>query len=266
MGIFQFEKREITDYIRHELETLEKFKDPLNFVIKLLIKSKNVLKIASLDNINLNKVKEKEGKDYYWSVFIYENITLLVRRYNTHLTIFTKVKRDLKSEYGAFTFNVDFDKFGEDRDEISEKYYDKPFIGLNEIIVGLLNLLNERSVHWVWNSASLQRPKYVEIKLIFSDNEISSIDNFAFCMEELSNIYLSLFAETTMLEKIKEYEGKIGENLSKRYKIGKVITKVKDNYYHGVGITLIDTMGKNKESFQDVYSLTSWYFDDIFKD
>ena len=27
---------------------------------------------------------------------------------------------------------------------------------------------------------------------------------------------------------------------------------------------LIDTMSKNKESFQDVYSLTSYFFDDMF--
>ena len=265
MELFQFEKREVTDYIRYELETLQKFREPLKLIIQSLIKSKNVLNITSLDNIDLNKVKEKEGKNYDWSVFVYKNVTLVIRRYSKHLTIFTKVDKSTGNEYGAFTFSTDFDKFGEDSDEMSDKYYDEPFTGLNEIIVNLLNLLNERSVHWVWNSVSLPRPKYVDIKLIFNNYEISSLDDFTFCMEELSNIYLSLFAETTMLEKLKEYENKIGENLSKRYKIGKVVTKVKNDYYHDVGMTLIDTMDKDRESFQDVYSLTRWYFEDIFK-
>ena len=267
MGLFQFEKSEVDSFIEYKLKTFKRFKEPLNFVINTLTKLGHSFVIESLDGIDLNKVRENEGKNYEWSVFTYKNVTLVIRRYRYHLTIFTKVVNN-GVEYGAFTFNTEFDKFGDKHDEIMESYYDKPFTGLNEIIVDLLNLLTNREegVHWVWNSVSLKRPNYVDIKLIFSDKSISSYDNFIFCMEELSNIYLSLFAETTMLQKIKEYTNKIGELINKRYKVGKVNTELKDGYYHAVGITLIDTLCNDKEDFQDVYSLSRWYFEDIFKE
>ncbi len=276
MDIFQFDKEQITRHIEYELKTTQKFKEPLNYVIKGLQRLKNSMTIESLDKkIDLNKVKENKGKNYSWSTFTYGNVTLVVRRYQQHLTIFTKVvknsdanERRHKIEYGAFTLKTNFEKFGDKHDEMMDKYWNNPFIDLNVIIKNLLKLLLEKdgSVHWVWNSATLKRPDHVEIKLIFSDNTISSIDNFAFCMEELSTIYLELFAESTMIQKLKEYKNKVGEKLNKYYTIGKVITKRdKDDYYHSVGMTLIKNDSK-ESNFQDIYSLTRYYFDSIFQD
>jgi len=274
MEIFKFEKSDITRHIEYELKTLSKFKEPLNYIIKTLEQLGHSLKITSLSKkIDLNKVKEHEGKNYHWSTFTYKNVTLAIRRYRHHLTIFTKTTKGVdymkrpKTEYGAFTLNTDFDKFGDKHDEMMDKYYDKPFTDLNVIIKDLLKLLAERDggVHWVWNSVSLKRPDHVKIELAFDGNSINSLDNFVFCMEEIDNIYLSLFAENTMINKLKEYENKVGEKLNERYKIGKVTSVVKDDYYHSAGMELIDTKGKEKR-FYDVYSLTRWHFSDIFQD
>ncbi len=270
MEIFKFDKEDITRHIEYELKTLSKFREPLKYVAKGLIKLKNSLVIKSLDKFNLNKVKENEGKNYYWSVFVYGTVTLVVRRYQHHLTIFTKVVKADDSrprvEYGAFTLNTEFEKFGDKHDEMMDKYYNKPFTDLSVIYKDLVNLLLEkdRGIHWVWNSASLKRPDNVKIELIFSENSIHSIDNFVFCMEELSQIYLELFSETTMVQKLNELQ--TGECLlNTRYKIGKITTTVKDDYYHAVGLEIIDTLNKNEKRFQDVYSLTRWHFEDIFE-
>ncbi len=269
MEIFKFEKSDLTSYIEYELKTVSKFKEPLNYVIKSLERLGNSLTIKSLDKkIDLSKIKENEGKNYHWSAINYKNVTLVIRRYNQHLTIFTKVVKESdrgydKSEYGAFSLNTDMDKFGDKHDEMLDKYWDKPFTDLNVIIKDLLNMLIDRTlgVSWVWNSAALKRPDHVNLKLAFSNNNISSLDDFTFCMEEISSIYMQMFAESTMVKKLKEYAGKTNIKLNDRYKVGKVTTTVKDGYYHAVGMEIID---KKDKTFRDVYSLTQYYFDYIF--
>jgi hypothetical protein len=267
--LFDFDKREITNYIEYNLETFKKFKEPFNYVINTLKALGHSYVLETLDNIDANKIVERKGKSYHYSVIEYKTATIVIRRYGSHLTIYTKATTQNeynRTEYGCFTFEVDFKKFGDKQDEMSDKWYDKPFTGLNEILPGLFKLLLEKSVHWVWNSYSLKRPDYVDIKLVFRSNEITSLDNFIFCMEELSSIYSELFAETTMLTKIKQMTNKVGEMLNGRYKIESITTDVKDSYFHAVGISLIDTMGTEGKSFQDVYSLTRWYIEDIFKE
>lgn len=271
MSIFKFDKQDVTRFIEYELKTVQKFKEPLNYVIKTLTKLGHSLTIDSLDKkFDLNKVEECEGKNYHWSVFVHKNVTLVVRRYGQHLTIFTKVVKDKvdffekrpQVDYGAFTFNVDFEKFGKKHDEMMDRYYDKPFTELNGIFKGLIKILTERDggVHWVWNSVSLPRPEQIEIKLAFDNKTINSIDDFVFCMEEIDSIFLHLFAENTMLQKLKQI--KTGAKLNNRYKVGKIRTEVKDDYYHSVGMDLVDG---NDNGFKDVYCLTRYYFDDIFK-
>lgn len=271
MEIFKFEKSDITRHIEYELRTISKFKEPLNYIIKTLERLGYSKKITSLSKkIDLNKIKEHEGKNYYWSTLTYKNITLAIRRYQNHLTIFTKVTKGVdyskrpKTEYGAFTLNTDFDKFGDNHDKMMDEYCEKPFIDLNVIIKDLLKLLNDRGVQWVSNSACLKCPEHIEIEVAFAGNAIHSLDSFVFCIEEVESFYQHMFSENTMLKKLKEYENKVGEKLNERYKIGNVTTVIKDNYYHSAGIEFIDSNGKKE--FHDVYSLTRWYFKDIFQD
>jgi len=269
MKLFNFDKEILVRHIEHELKTIYKFKGPLDYVIKTLTKLRHSITITSLDKkIDLNKIKENEGKNYNWSTVTYKNVTLVIRRYRYHLTIFTRVFKDgkyPKTVNGAFTFNTDMDKFGDKHDEMMDYYYDKPFTDLNVVIKDLLEKLStgDGSVHWVWNDYSLKRPEHVDIKVSFAENSIYSLDDFSFCMEELSQIYLELFSENEMIKKLKEFN--TGEKLNDRYKIGKIITEVKDDYYHAVGMELIDTMNKNENRFQDVYSLARYYFEDVFK-
>lgn len=276
MDIFKFDKDDVTRFIEYELKTLSKLKEPLKYVVKQLEHHENCLTIESLDNINLNKVKEREGKNYYWSAFKYNDVTLVVRRYCQHLTIFTMVlkkdKKDFdsfekpKTEYGAFTLNTNFEKFGDKHDKMIDTYFGNPFTDLNVIIKDLLELLIARDggVHWVWNSAALKRPDHVELKLVFNDRSINSIDNFVFCMEELGNVYQELFAENTMVKRLKEL--KTGEKLNDKYEVGEITTTIKDGYYHAVGIEMVNTRNKNEKRFHDVYSLTQWDAKDIFKE
>ena len=100
MEIFKFEKDDITRFIEYELRTLDTFKEPLMYIVNQLEKYKNCLTIESLDDIHLNKIKERKGKNYHWSAFKYKNVTLVVRRYRQHLTIFTIVKKEtLKKKF-----------------------------------------------------------------------------------------------------------------------------------------------------------------------
>lgn len=273
MEIFNFEKEDITRHIEYELRTTDKFREPMNFIIKSLTNRGCARVITSLDKIDFDNVREDEGKNYHWSVFVYENVTLAVRRYSQHLIVYTRVINEKKksifgesnAEYGAFTLYTDMEKFGDRHDEMLDQYWTKPFTDLEAIFKNLMEVLKDRGVHWVWNSATLKRPKHVEIKLGFDGKSISSIDDFVICMEEASRKYLELFSETVMLKRLKEL--KTGDRLGEpgHYKIGKIATAVKDDYYHDAGMEFITGNGKNK-SFNDVYSLTRYYFKEVFGD
>lgn len=272
MGTFKFDKEDVTRHIIYELDALNNLREPLDYIISTLESQGKVITINSLKKINLNKLKEKDGKNYSWSVINYQNVTLLVRRYRRHLTIFTKVAKrsDIKYkettyEIGAFTFYSELKHLSdEEHDKMSELFYDKPFYDLNKHITSLLTMLSERSVHWVDNSAAWKIEKHIEVKKAFCGENISSIDWTIFCLEEIASIHNSLFSETTMLNKLEEVKSRIGEDFDSQYKIKEVKTKVENEYYHDAGILLEDEDGKTR--FQDVYSLTCYYYDKVFKE
>lgn len=276
MGMFKFDKRQVVDYIQHELRTISKFREPFKFITKTLTDLGHSITIESLEDIDLNQIKEQEGKNYHWSVIKHDKGEILIRRYRHHLTIYTKTDKSREvgegdkkrmyhdTEYGAFTFNVNFERFGDKHDQMMDEYYDAPFTALNSIIKDLITLLVERGVHWVWNSVSLEREDHIEIELIFESNSISSLDKFCFCMEEIDQIYLTLFSENILIKKLESFKERAGEYVSKRYKIGEVITEVKDEYYHAAGITFLDAMNDDKEEWHDVYSLASYRYEEVF--
>lgn len=270
MGTFKFKDDIIKNHIQYELKTFRKLREPLNYIFETLEKLGHSITIDSLDKkINLNKLKEKEGKNYHWSVVKYKSVSLLIRRYSNHLTIFTKLVNEDKFSHsmtggvGAFTFHPEFKYLTySEQDRMNDMLYDKPFSELNKYINSLFTLLIERGAHWVDNSAAWKIPDYIDVKVAFDENRIQSVDLFIFCMEEIDSIHLELFAETTMLEKLEEFKSKIGEQFDYQYKIKRVENKVKNKYYHDAGILLEKEDGST--SFQDVYSLTRWYYDNIF--
>jgi len=274
MKIFEFKKDSVTDHIRYELKLFSKCKEPLNYIFKTLEDNGHSLILKSLDKINLNKVKELEGKNYNWSVINYKNVKLLIRTYKQHLTIFTKItkpceydKGKIIDEFGAFTFRTDMEFFkgsNSEHDAVMDEFYENPFADLNKCAKQLFQVLIERGVYWVPNSACWKTPKYVQVKLAYEKESIHSLDNFVFCMEEIDFLYSQLFSENTMFKKLAELKNRIGEKFDHRYKITKVVTTLKDEYYHGVGLWLEDK--DKKETFKDVYSLTSWHFENVFKE
>lgn len=269
MKMFKFEKECITDYIRYDLNLFNNIKEPINYIFKILENKGNSLTLKSLDKINLNKIKELKGKNYNWSVINYKNVKLLIRSYGKHLTIYTKITKNKNNknilEYGAFTFYTNLDNFkGTDieHDILLDEFYDNHFYDLNKCIKELFNVLIERGVYWVNNSVCFKVPEYVEIKLAYCDNIVSSYDNFIYCIEEIDFIYYQLFAETSTFKMLEIFKNKIDEQFNCNYKIKEVKNDLKDNYYHNVGILLVND--KNETKFEDVYSLTRWYFENIF--
>ena len=261
MKFFKFSENDIANHIRYELKTFNKMREPFNYVANILKEKGHSLSIDDIDKVDLNKVKEMEGKSYRWSLFQYDNISLLVRRYHQHLTIFTKLKDEYgqgKGSFGAFCLEVDLDKFGDKHDEMLDEYYSRPFQDLNVLAKPLFRLISDEKMPFVENSHSFPVPKHVSVKLAFSEKEIYSFDSFIFCMEELNTIYHHLFSENTTLRLLtKMNEGdKIGSNT-----LGKITTEVKDGYYHSVGAYI--TSSNDSEQFKDVYSLTRWYMDEV---
>lgn len=274
MEIFKFDKDEIVRHIRYDLEMFSKAKEPLDYICEKLEETGHSLTLTSLSKINLKKVKEKEGKNYNWSVVKYKNVRLLIRTYKQHLTIFTKVeKKDGKydrTEYGAFTFHTNMDLFkGDDdkHDQIMDEFYNNPFRDLNKCAKQLFEVLIERGVYWVWNSACWKTPECVQVKLAYEKESIHSIDEFVFCMEEIDHLHCQVFAENTMFKKLPELKGRVGKSFDHQYNIKSISSKLsKDEYYHGVGLLLEDKKDKKNTSFKDVYTLTRWYKENVFEE
>ncbi len=257
--LFKFEDDEIKMHIQYEMELFRKIRKPLLFVFDKMKEVGHYLKLTSLKDIDLNKVNWYEGKSYYWGVVAYKNVKLLIRRYNTHFTIFSHLE-GTKDKISAFTFYCDTSSFDGDEDE----YYENPFIDLNKYFKDLITKVAEDKVHWLTNSVSFKIPKHCKVKHAFWGERMYSVDNLIFCSEELSCFNLQLFAETEMFEKVKQSTDRVGEQFDSTHTVDSVNAELEDDYYHGVGFSLKDEDGKTE--FKDVYSLTRWHFDDVYKE
>jgi hypothetical protein len=272
MEIFKFRKEDISNHIEYELELFDKFKEPLDYIINTLESKKHVLNIKNLDKVDINKIKEYEGKNYNWSIVNYKNATLVIRRYQNHLTIFTKVVKEVEQllpnmeqklkktvERGSFTMHTRLIS-----DDMCDAYYNNPFLDLNLIFKDLISLIIDRTygVSWLWNSACIKIPDHIDVKLAFCQKNISSFDTFFYCMEELETFYQQLFSENTTILALDKL--KINDDFDNSSTIIDISTNLKDDYYHAVGIKTKDKKtGKTK--FIDVYALTLYYIKYIFK-
>ncbi len=254
--IFSFESRDIVTHMMYNMKLGDKFKESFVYL-------QNKMEIQEFNS--LEKLKWDKGKSYDWAGTKKENVIFIIRKYRSHFTVFYKVEKkndDYYASYGCFTYHTDKDKLPK---ELWDVYPDNDFIELNKSISDIFKLIADGLGGMLWNSASLPRPKYVNIKTIWSGGveSVSSIDEFIYCCEEIFSRYLEIFSKTDMLEKIKEF--KVGQILNNKYEIIDIRTDVKNEYYHGVGLTLKGTNGRESEDWKDVYSLTRWYLDDVFK-
>ncbi len=258
--IFKFEKRDVEFYMIHKLKLKDKFINSFSYLI-------SKLKVQAVVD-DLSTLEWSEGKNYDWVALQDEKVFLLIRHYQTHFTIYYKSRYKDSSygeeyddhyntHYGCFTFYTDTDKV-----ENSDNYCDNRFLDLNIHIKDLIDLIRKHKVHLLWNNLVFVRPDYVEVKNIWDgDENISSLDLFSFACEEMFHKYTTFFAENEMFQKVKTL--KVGDIVG-HYTVLKVHDQLENDYYHGVGLTLGDTNGKDSERFQDVYSLTMYYYNDVF--
>lgn len=244
--IFSFSERDLYFYLLHEMNLSRKFKQSFNYIISRL----PIHKLKPLIEL-----KWDEGKNYHWSIIEHDNIILIFRQYGYHFTIFFKNlnSSDYLGKYGCFFF---------DNNQNSDVDY---FTELDKLLPSLIQLLKDGDIQSLWNNYSFPRPDYIEFKNIWNGgDDLSSIDNFVFCCDELFDKYLELFAETDMLDKIKTI--KVGDMIS-TYKVENVITESKDGYYHGVGLKWHNTnFPESGNIWNDVYSLTRYYINYLFPD
>lgn len=251
LEIFKFEKRDIVFHLMYEKKMDSKFKQAFKYLIEKI-------KPQKFDG-DMAKLEWEMGKNYNWTCVQQDNVTLLIRKYQFHFTIFFRILKS--SRYGCFIFHTDRDKMS---DGESDRIYENNYLDINESLTPLMKYLDEHGSDALWNDHSFPRPKRVEIKNVWDGGRehISSIDDFIYCCEELFEKYLEHFAMNEMLEKIKTF--KVGDMLSS-YRITSIQTEVKDGYYHGVGMSMQNTnFPDSKESWCDVYSLSRYYYEYVF--
>lgn len=249
--IFKFDKKDIEYYLLHTLKLRSKFINSFDYLLNKLCTNEIVSDLSTL--------KWSKGKSYDWVALHEDDLFLLIRKYRTHFTIFFKNKSH-ENKYGCFIFNTNKDILS---DSESDARIDDNFKDLNIYLKDIIVLIKTNKIYLLENSYAFKRPKYIEVKNVWNgdDNEISSIDSFTFCCEEMFHKYYELFSENEMFEKIKTFKknDKIGS-----YKILKVHKKLKNNYYHDIGLTLQGTNGKDSEVFKDIYCLTRYYYNEVF--
>jgi len=251
MELLKFEKDTLTNFINYECKLPRKIKKSFGFVVE---------KLGEQNVKTISKLKWKEGKNYDWAALRSGNIRMLIRKYHLHFTFyceFTKfVDHPYKDvEFSIFTYYSDTDLLKTDQEK--DARCDDNFIDIDESFDSMLKIINEGRAHLLWNSYSVNIPKHVEIKIAMLGPSIYSFDKLVFAAEELSNIEIEVFAEIDMWNILKKI--KVGDMVGKS-KISGISKTLKDDYYHGLGITLSDD-----NSFKDVYSLTNWYLEDMLK-
>lgn len=259
--IFKFEKRDIVFELMYERKMDSKFKQAFRYLL-------DRIKPQKFEG-DLGELEWEEGKSYNWIAIEDGNVTLMLRKYHSHFTVYFRIMDSQEfngttfdeSNYGCFIFHSDREKM---TGEESDQRVDDNYLDLNTCFAELIKHLREKGSHMLWNPYSLVRPKFVDVKNIWDGGRehITSIDLFIYCCEELFEKYLEHYAMNETLEKIKTF--KVGDMLD-AYKITSMITDVKDGYYHGVGLELQNTnFPDSKPSWADVYSLTRYYYEYVF--
>jgi hypothetical protein len=264
-SIFSFDEKDFARDFFYRNKMKEKFIQAFNYVCGKL----PVQKIPK----DLEKLKWDKGKNYSWAIVEKDSLTLMIRQFGHHFTFFSRNRKKLEakkelpdeftdlyySQWSCFTIYSNQEKMKDPDMIVEDNFYD-----LNPLLPSLLDFLSEEGPHLLWNTYAFKRPEWVEVKNAWNGGEdISSMDMVLFAFDELFNKYLELFAENDMIEKVKTFN--VGDRLG-AYEITKVGTKLKDNYYYNVGLSLKNTNFPDSEpSWADVYSLSRYYLDSVFQ-
>lgn len=274
--LFVFDEQDIQFQIIHKMNINSKASKSFTYVHEKLVLLGFHLDITDQKEYDLDSVKMDEGKNYNWVAITSGDYRFIIRQFGTHSTVFwkkIKVKTYPKEDgstfsfnrvkNGAFLFSVKESKLSDaERDE----YYDKPLTELTKMFPRVIEMMDENILHLLWNNLSFQLPKHCKVETCYEGESISSLDKFAFACDELSSKHLALFAENEMLEKLKTL--KVGADFGTHDTIESISTEFpkqySDPYYHGVGLNIISKTRDEKSKWHDVYSLTRYYFDEVF--
>lgn len=231
------------------------------------IKDKIPTNSITADGENL---KMNEGKNYNWYKFEHKNVTMIVREYGNHKTIYCMVKSkddERKSSY--------FDKLHilimndeniptEMADEVHENYNGSMML----LLKPMMDLLSENKTSVFEHRLKDVKPSYTKIEMVYSSEEtVYSLDMLMFACDEIFHIHMCLFSENDVLEKLKTL--KVGDKFGGYREIVSIKTDIKDEYYHAVGLTTKRTdefgmLHEKKDEWMDVYSITRWRLECMF--
>jgi len=256
--IFNFDDTRFKDNLIYK----DKLKQKIMHCFKYLENHLPVNKVTKENTFNFNKLKKSEGKNYDWFFLVNPNVKLLVRQYGNHFTLFA-INQKAESYFNklsVFTIHDDLDLLNDD--DLHDSYIDNRFKTFETLLPKLFETIEKDRVNGIWNDYSFERPKHTKIKLSLVGDSVSSLDEFIFACDEIFQTFLEKIAENDLLEKLKTLN--VGDMFS-TYKITDIRTEVKDDYYHAVGLSYVNTNFPNsKEEWSDVYSLTRYHYDEIY--
>lgn len=251
---FNFDEKAVQHHMIREMKVLKQNSEAFRYIAD---------KLPNQTELDLSKAIWTEGKNYDWCVIVNGNVTLIIRKYGSHFTIFTKVviENNYKDEtkyyntrYGALMFHSE---------DGGDDLVNDNFTDFNKsVVTELIEIVRKEELHCIWNDLSFKRHKRVKVNIIFHGDSIDSVDKFMFALDELSQKYLELFAENDMLQKISTLKKGDKFGVHTVESVSFEIENPDDIYYHGLGIKYIDNW--NKEKWDDVYALTRWHFEEIF--
>jgi len=250
-----------------QLNIRRKWKNAFTYITNILIKQGYYLKSNSLDNLDLNQLKLREGKSYKYGVVEYKNVLLLFRVFRENITIFTKVtdiEDDRFSKYESYMYTIHTDQMTElNRDTVLDRLHSNSFYYLNqkvkEFIESIQDPANKRMKSYD------PEDSYIEFNNIVRNNFdlILSVDKFIFCLEELTELYTELFAENTMVDWLSKFSE------SSNFTDKAIITEIKGNtlddkdiHFTGLGLR-IENKRTKEAIFNNVYKLTMYYMKEI---
>lgn len=256
--IFEFDENRIKEKIKNEFGLIKKIKTSFNYLEGKLHQNKITKTLKNL--------KTYEGKNYDFYMFKDKDVSILVRQYQRHFTIFTYNRPKDSNKYFGQRFSI-FTMYDNHEKMTDQDYTDDYLQTFRNALPQIVKLVREDEIDAVWNSVCFEVPKYTEVKCVFTREVIDNIDLLIFACSEITQKHLEIFAENEMLDRVKTLN--VGDPFGEVYEVVETRTEVENNYYHGVGITIkrIDDFGKGDEpKWEDVYSLCRWYYKEMFPD
>lgn len=181
LDLFKFERETVTNYLIREVKLLSKIKKSFNYVADKLSNQALPTDLETLDWC--------KGKNYNWCVIKEGDVTLIIRQFRTHFTIFTKLAKKGKEYYeegeldsfGCFMYHSDSSLLS---DKESDALCDDNFLDLNNSISQIIEMVSKGKTQF-WNPSSFTRPKHVIVESVYSSENISSVDRIILASEEI---------------------------------------------------------------------------------